>query len=81
MKRIDPTLLLLFFGLVFFTGILIFVEKVFSTDGQVFQVISGVLTGFAGAFFGRMKPQVEHPNEISSATTTVSTSSTEPKLP
>ena len=70
-RRIDPTLLLLFYGLIFFTGILIFVEHFFTSDGQVFQVISGVLTGFAGAFFGRMKPGNEHPGEaVTSATVT-----------
>lgn len=57
MKRIDPVLLLLMFGLIFFTGILIFVEHFFPSDGQVFQVVSGVLTAFSGAFFMRVKPQ------------------------
>jgi len=59
-KRIDPTLILLFIGMLIFTGVLIFVEHFFASDGQVFQVISGVLTGFAGAFFARMNPKADH---------------------
>lgn len=58
-NKIDRTLFLLFFGMVFFVFVLIFVEYFFKDDGQMFQVISGLVTGFAGAFFGRMKPQGE----------------------
>ena len=56
-KGTDPVLLLLFAGLIIFTGIMIWVSHIFKDDGQIFQVISGLVTGFAGAFFARMKPQ------------------------
>lgn len=55
-EKIDPVLYLLFSGMIFFTLILIGVEYFFMADGQMFQVVAGVLTGFTGAFFGRMKP-------------------------
>jgi hypothetical protein len=61
--RIDPNLLLLFAGLIFFTAVLIFVELKFQNDGQVFQVIAGLITGFAGCFFGRMDPKKKEPND------------------
>jgi hypothetical protein len=59
-EPVDPVLYLLFAGMIFFTMILIGVEHFFMQDAQVFQVIAGVLTGFTGAFFGRMKPGPSH---------------------
>jgi hypothetical protein len=44
---------------------LIYVEKAFPNDGQIFQVISGLVTGFAGAFFMRVKPQSSRPEPAS----------------
>ena len=70
--RIDPVLLLLFAGLCLFTLVLIFVEWRFNSDGQIFQVVSGVLTGFAGAFFTRMNPKKQED------TTTTATVRAEP---
>lgn len=55
-KQIDPVLYLLFIGMVFFAIILIFCEHYFMSDGQMFQVMAGLLTGFGGAFFGRINP-------------------------
>ncbi len=55
--KIDPVLLLLFSGVLAFTGLLIWVAKAFPNDGQTFQVISGLLTGFAGSFFTRLNPR------------------------
>jgi hypothetical protein len=42
--------------MVFFCGVLIFCEHFFPMDGQIFQVIAGLLSGFSGAFFMRVKP-------------------------
>ncbi len=55
--RIDPVLLLLFTGMIFFTSVLIGVEHFFSSDGQLFQVISNIDAGFVGAFFMRVNPK------------------------
>lgn len=55
-EQIDRVLYLLFAGMLFFTAVLIGVEYFFKDDAQVFQVIAGILTGFTGAFFGRLKP-------------------------
>lgn len=62
--HVEPVLLLLFFGLFLSIAILVAVQTFWPNDGQVFQVISGVATGFAGAFFARMNPK-----EVNSATT------------
>lgn len=53
----DPIIVLLAAGLVFFTVTLLGVAHWMSSDGQTFQVISGLLTGFAGAFFARIDPR------------------------
>lgn len=52
LKDIGGTILLLFAGIVFFACLLVFVEWRFQQDAQVFQVISGLLTGFGGAMLG-----------------------------
>ncbi len=59
MKHVDPVLILLLLGILTFTCLLIFVNYLWREDGQMFQVISGITTGFAGAFFARMKPESE----------------------
>lgn len=59
-EKIDPVLYLIFGGMVFFTFVLIGVEHFFMQDAQVFQVVAGILTGFTGAFFARMKPPQQH---------------------
>ena len=53
---VDGVTLLLFGGMIFFTLVLLLVEKFYPNDGQVFQVFAGLLSGFAGAFFLRVKP-------------------------
>lgn len=63
LSKVDPVLWLLFLGMLVFTAILLYVEKFYPNDGQIFQVISGLVTGFAGAFFARMKPDTSKPPE------------------
>jgi len=59
MNRVDPVLYLLLIVILSFTGMLVFVEFKFPNDGQLFQVISGMVTGFSGAFLLRVKPQTK----------------------
>lgn len=71
--KVDPVLLLLFMGLILFTGILIWVEHAFQNDGQIFQCIASILAGFTGSFFTRLNPKGEKPAEgvVSKSTLTV----------
>lgn len=55
-EKIEPILFMLAGLIVFFACLLIFVEHFFASDGQVFQVISNILSGIAGAFIMRIKP-------------------------
>lgn len=55
-EHIEPIMHLLFAAIVFFTLLLVAISKWSPNDGQTFQVISGLLTGFSGVFFGRLKP-------------------------
>lgn len=77
--KVDPTLMLLFLGIFAMTGILIFCEHFFASDGQIFQVISGLVTGFAGAFFGRINPKPAHEETKTSTDTTNTTNIIEAK--
>jgi hypothetical protein len=54
-NAIDHVLYLLFAGMVIFAIAVFLVEKFFPMDGQIFQVMAGLLTGFSGAFFTRIK--------------------------
>jgi hypothetical protein len=56
MKQVDPILYLLATLVLLFTILLFVSAKFLTNDGQTFQVMSGLLTGFAGAFLGRVKP-------------------------
>lgn len=60
-NKLEPVVRLLFIGMVIFAALLFVSEKFFPMDGQMFQVIAGLLTGFSGAFFMRVKPKNESP--------------------
>jgi len=68
--KIEPVVLLLFLGMVIFTGVLLGCEHFFPMDGQLFQVFAGLLTGFSGAFFMRVKPKNADADAPPSKTTT-----------
>lgn len=67
----EPVLILLFVGILFFTGMLFVADKWYPNDGQLFQVVSGLLTAFGGAFMTRIKPKGDDPVALSSTTTTM----------
>lgn len=50
--EVEGNVILLFLGMLFFAVLLVFVEYRFQTDAVVFQAISNILSGFAGALFG-----------------------------
>jgi hypothetical protein len=58
--RIEPILLLLCGGIFLSVVIMLFCEHYFKDDGQIFQVVSNLVAGFSGAFFGRMSPRSMH---------------------
>ena len=65
--RMDPVLMLLFTGMLIFTGLAIWVAKSLQfseSNGSVnviavglFNLISGIVTGFLGSFLTRMNPK------------------------
>jgi len=57
--RIDPIVLLLFFGIFATLGLMVFVDFKFKEDGQTFQVISSLVGALTGAFLLRIKPQAK----------------------
>lgn len=72
---LEPVLKLLAGLMIFFTAVLFVSEKFFPSDGQIFQVVSGLLTGISGAFLMRIKPRATGEvdgNAVTTATTTVS---------
>ncbi|HKS75107.1 MAG TPA: hypothetical protein VJQ82_18005 [Terriglobales bacterium] len=56
MHRFEPVLLLLSGLVIFFTACLFASEHFFKDDGQMFQVVSNLLSGFGGALLMRVKP-------------------------
>lgn len=73
--RIEPVLLLLTILVLAFCGMLFAAEHWFVSDSQLFQVISGLVTGFSGALLMRVKPRSERgdPGTEPDTTTTVTT--------
>ena len=56
MPKIEPVLYLLTFLVLVFTCSLFASEHFFPNDGQIFQVVSNLLSGFGGALLMRVKP-------------------------
>jgi hypothetical protein len=59
----DPVLKLLLIGILFFTAALFYCEHRFPNDGQIFQVIAGLLTGFGGAFLAFARKELGVPDQ------------------
>ena len=66
--KIEPVVLLLACLMLMFTLALFVSNKMFPMDGQMFQVIAGLLSGISGAFMMRVKPKQD-----ATDTTTTST--------
>ena len=56
-KHLDWILVMLLAGMAFFTAVILFAEWKYPMDGQLYQTFAGLLTGFSGAFFGRITPR------------------------
>lgn len=61
--KLEPVVLLLLIGIIFFTGMILVCEKWYPMDGQLFQVMASLLSGFSGAFFMRIKPRGQTPDD------------------
>ena len=61
--HMEPIDMLLFIGMMVFSVIIFVCNVMFPMDGQIFQVYSGILGGFAGAFFARLKDSKHPPEE------------------
>lgn len=55
-QKVESIIILLFGAVVFFSLMLVAISKWSPNDGQTFQVISSLVTGFAGALMMRVKP-------------------------
>ena len=75
MPKIEPVLYLLTFLVLVFTCSLFASEHFFPNDGQIFQVVSNLLSGFGGALLMRVKPAAKTPDDPP-GTTLSSTAST-----
>lgn len=62
--RLEPIIKLLSALMIFFTAALFLCVLKFSDDGQLFQVISGLLTAISGGFMMRIKPPSTTPLPI-----------------
>lgn len=59
--ELDVTDVMLFFGIWIACALLLFAERFFNSDGQIFQVFAGVIGMFTGALFTRIKSQAAGP--------------------
>lgn len=73
--KIEAVVGLLFVGVMLTLLLLFAAEKLFPNDGQIFQVVSGVITTFLGALAAKIDPRkgppsVDHPQSVSTTTVT-----------
>lgn len=69
--KIEPIVILMTGLVLTFTILLIFVAKTMSSDGQTFQIIAGLVTGFSGALLMRVKPRASVVEDNGDSTVTV----------
>lgn len=75
MRTLDPKLILLSLMVFFFTIALFYCEHVFPNDGQIFQVVATLLSGFAGILLSDLRKVLgiadpDSPNTVTTAATT-----------
>ena len=70
--KLEPIVTLLFVGLFISVGLLFVCEHFYANDGQMFQVIAGIVGNFTGALFMRVKPRSSDSGELQPKTMTVS---------
>jgi hypothetical protein len=76
-EPVEPIIWLLS-GMILVLLIALFVDEIFfSSDGQIFQVIAGLVSGVTGAFLARIKPA----NKTDSHTSDTPTTTTEASKP
>lgn len=56
-NRLDAVVILLTGLVMFFSGVLIWIAVYLKSDGQTFQIIASLVTGFSGALLMRIKPR------------------------
>lgn len=54
-KNLDQVTIMLFVGIFLGLTIIMMTEHFFPKDGEVFQVIAGVVSSFSGALFTKLK--------------------------
>ena len=80
MRQLEPVLFLLSGMVVLFTLLLFISEKMFPNDGQIFQILGNLVSGFAGALLMRVKPRTQDDEQDKASQTTILKQiTTEPK--
>lgn len=60
--KLESVLVLIFFGLVLFTSLMFVSVKFFPDNGPLFTTIAGLVGGFSGSFFTRIKSKTDGPS-------------------
>ncbi len=76
-QSVDSVDQLLLGGIVFFVLLMILVSVWEPNDGQTFQVLTGLVTGFTAAFLARLKPSEKPPPPGTTTVTSTRQISTE----
>lgn len=58
---LQSDIIMLFVGIFTAAGLMLYCEHFFKDDGQVFQVMAGLVTGFSGALFTKLKGDTPKP--------------------
>lgn len=61
LNGLEPIDKALIAGIVYFSLLVVLISKWSPNDGQTFQLIGGLATGFAAAFLARIKPSDKNP--------------------
>ena len=61
--RLDSVVLLLTFLILIFVGVLLWTAVFLKSDGQTFQIVASLVTGFSGALLMRIKPKGAGPDD------------------
>jgi len=61
--RLDSVVILLTFLILTFVAVLLWVALYLKSDGQTFQIVASLVTGFSGALLMRIKPKGAGPDD------------------
>ncbi len=81
MKKVDPIIFLLIGLVILYTFFILWIAIWLKSDGQTFQIVSNLASGFAGALLMRINPTKVNADAVDASIKKITDTHTETQIP